>query len=349
MTEKPISINSAPFRGKIHLSRIPTALLLGDPAAIGRHYNKEEIETFLKRHNITHIPSSRHKHALNLSINTGKGSGAWHDIKRTFRRKDKSLIGKLLAIPTIPASLAAKFSGSDHYDPNSHSVNVYGKSPAVLAHEIGHAISQSSAKHPTLRPILRKLMPGGTLREERTASHHAMKMLSDSPDYSKQDIQRASRKLHAAYGTYAAGAGLAALGTARKLINLSKDERAKRAKKREFFEQIPIARDIFRDKRRGLGLRLGRVAAVRKWRMGKVIDKHTPTALRQASQWIGKHHKPVAAGVLAAAVLGGHLLGRHRAKKWIKEHHKDNPDSMLELPATRKGLAAASADLHKGR
>jgi len=335
MAEKPIDIHETYAKGQnpfVHHKAIH-ALMLGNPAAVGRPYNKQEIETFLKRHNITHIPSSQHKDAVNLRINTGEGfKAAMRDLARSFQRKDRSLLGKALSIPGIPATFLTKLRGSDHYDPGAHSVNVYGKSPAILAHEIGHAINQSSTKHPTLRSIALRFTPGGILREERAASHHAMKMLSESPDYSKQDIQRASRKLHAAYGTYAAGAGLAALGGARKLINMSVDARKARSAKKLL---IPRRND----------LRGSRVKAVRQWRIGKAIDKHVPAALRRASDWAGRHHKPIAAGVLAAAVLGGHLLGRHRAKKWVKEHHKDDPNSMLELPGTNKGFAAAQAGL----
>lgn len=58
-----------------------------------------------------------------------------------------SRIGNTLRLPVrIMASTMANNDRADHYDPDSNAVTLYGDNPAVLTHELGHAIDYNRYK-----------------------------------------------------------------------------------------------------------------------------------------------------------------------------------------------------------
>jgi hypothetical protein len=71
------------------------------------------------------------------------------DIPRIFTNPRTSVLGKALGVATYPlnALMGNLFRGS-HYNPFTDTSHVYGNSPAVLSHELGHALDFNSTPVP---------------------------------------------------------------------------------------------------------------------------------------------------------------------------------------------------------
>lgn len=77
------------------------------------------------------------------------GVGSWDRLKRTWKNKRTTLLSKLLGTVSIPAtSVMMNLTRGDHYDPVSDTVALYSDNPAVLTHELGHAIDMNSWRNP---------------------------------------------------------------------------------------------------------------------------------------------------------------------------------------------------------
>ncbi len=69
------------------------------------------------------------------------GTNLTRDIPRILRNPRTSILGKALGIGTYPAqALQMALARGSHYNPFSDTSHIYGNSPAVLSHELGHAI-----------------------------------------------------------------------------------------------------------------------------------------------------------------------------------------------------------------
>lgn len=289
-------------------NKMLTGAMLGEKASFRGDPSEEGVRKFLDRHkDAKNIMSSTHKHAIPLHISAGMPRPL-HTLKRIWKRKDLSLAGKLIGTPTVIAALG----GGDHYNSMAHSIALKTGSNPILAHEIGHAKDWSKRKHPTLHALAAKI-PGNTLVKEHAASRHAMKMLSESPDYSKDDIRAASRKLHAAFGSYAGGAAAVGIGAlAAHAARNTSDKAGRRREIRRKFDKETLLRKHFSAKelraRRGL----------------RTVDKAVGHVVpKSVSNFVKNHKKGLGAAAVVGGIAAGHLIGKYRAKKWLKEHHTD--------------------------
>ena len=129
--------------------------------------------------------------------------------KDIMANKRTSGVRKLLALAFSPmTSFATSIGRSDHYDPAAHSVTLYTNSPAILAHELGHAkdygrgnlefklLTRQLADHLPLKP--------GTLYSEAKASATAHEKLKKTKSF-KHDV-KSRGLLGGAFGTYVGGA-----------------------------------------------------------------------------------------------------------------------------------------------
>lgn len=78
------------------------------------------------------------------------GGGQFRDrLARILSNKRTSVLGKLFGLATSPFfTISSDFSRSDHYDPFSDSVILYSDNPAILTHELGHAVDMNNWRHP---------------------------------------------------------------------------------------------------------------------------------------------------------------------------------------------------------
>jgi hypothetical protein len=115
-------------------------------------------------------------------------------------RKGICLLGKALGYLLWPFSEAAKaISRFDSYDPWAHSIALYHRDPAILAHELGHAKDFSSRRFRTLYAVAR-LFPPVMLYQEWKASKYAIELLKERG--LDGEIIRTNRVLGGGYGTY---------------------------------------------------------------------------------------------------------------------------------------------------
>lgn len=69
------------------------------------------------------------------------GTQLTRDIPRIFTNPRTSLLGKALGVVTYPVNAAmGNLLRGSHYNPFTDTSHVYGNSPAVLSHELGHAL-----------------------------------------------------------------------------------------------------------------------------------------------------------------------------------------------------------------
>ena len=69
------------------------------------------------------------------------GTNAFKEIPRILKNKRTSILGKVFGLGTyLPQSLMMNALRGSHYNPLSDTSVIYGNSPAVLTHELGHAL-----------------------------------------------------------------------------------------------------------------------------------------------------------------------------------------------------------------
>jgi hypothetical protein len=125
----------------------------------------------------------------------------WKNPKYGFGSK----IMNTLNFPLRSFSVAAL--GADHYDPSSDTVTLFHSDPAILSHEVGHAMDFSTAKDTALASKLYQKSP---LNQEYLASNMAInaltkQMLNKSKDISQKELQKLkdnAMKLRRAFNTY---------------------------------------------------------------------------------------------------------------------------------------------------
>jgi len=143
------------------------------------------------------------------------------DIRGIFARDDINLPGKIFRSGAgAIASLVTAAARGSHYNPFTNNISVYGSSPEVMAHEIGHALDFNRSEDGKVirvlgRPVLDKLLPGliGTQILESAANTEAEKIYEGDP-------RELRRRLWPARSTYLL-AGALGLGEFGKEINKS--------------------------------------------------------------------------------------------------------------------------------
>lgn len=165
-------------------------------------------------------------------------------LKRVWKNKRTGVLAKLFGTIGSPASsIVSALHRSDHYDPLSDSVALYSDNPAVLTHELGHAIDFNKLRNPakdkdattrigkilkvlknevkavprdiyTFQKILTgKVAPYTTLYQETMANKRSLDTLNKMKEKNPELVDAIKRlrtmQLPAAWSTYATiGTGL---------------------------------------------------------------------------------------------------------------------------------------------
>lgn len=131
--------------------------------------------------------------------------------ERTLKNKKTSLLGKAVGIVSTPVNhLMTKLRRVDHYDPLSDTSTIYmGGSPAVLQHELGHAVDFNEKSNPLLRDayalapsVLGPLAAPVKVPMEFIASRNALRAVRGDVEAEADTYST----LAPAFGTYAGGA-----------------------------------------------------------------------------------------------------------------------------------------------
>jgi hypothetical protein len=128
---------------------------------------------------------------------------------RTWKNPRYGFGSKVMSTLNFPIrALSAAMGRADHYDPTSNTISVFHSDPAILAHELGHAMDFGTAKDPDLanRMYQRK----SPLDQEYLASNMAInafakQMFNKSKDVSPEDLKKLkdnALKLRRAYNSY---------------------------------------------------------------------------------------------------------------------------------------------------
>lgn len=122
------------------------------------------------------------------------------NLLRIWKNRNFSFLPKVISTLVHPfKELDRSLGRADSYDPSSHSIALFTKDPAILAHELGHARDFAGRSNPMLYGMARGL-PGGDLYQEARASNRAIELLKR---VKPGQATRAQRVLGGAIGTYA--------------------------------------------------------------------------------------------------------------------------------------------------
>ena len=122
------------------------------------------------------------------------------NMRRIWRRKGLCVFGKLLGTLQWPVSEATKaLFRMDCYDPFAHSIALYHRDTAILAHELGHAEDFASQKWRTLY-IVARAFPVVLVIQEWKASSLGVGNLKDRGLV--EEAKRANRVMGGGFGSY---------------------------------------------------------------------------------------------------------------------------------------------------
>ena len=100
-------------------------------------------ETLAKRMSSGNVDQLQDVH-----VNLG-GGRVWNDVVRTWNNSRLNPLLRVLGTAVVPFSdFTSSLTRSDHYNPFSNTVTLYSDSPAILTHELGHAIDINSYSRP---------------------------------------------------------------------------------------------------------------------------------------------------------------------------------------------------------
>ncbi len=172
------------------------------------------------------------------------GPRFFRELKRTLTNPRTSVLGKTVGTLGLPGSyLSTALTRGSAYNPWSNSTYLYGDSPAVLSHELGHALDFNASQVPQYEPGKNKLMtwlrrqgtgikrdlyglagnlPIVSLLHEASANQRSeralRKVLGDKPGKLNEILHDRQKVLPAGYGSYVGktlgGPGGALLGLA---------------------------------------------------------------------------------------------------------------------------------------
>ena len=134
-------------------------------------------------------------------------------LDRTWKNPDIGVLDKTFNTVFSPVSnYSIAMTRSDHYDPASKTVTLFHADPAILAHELGHAVDFGTAKDKQLANAL--YMMKTPVNQEYIASNLALnslaKQLLSKKDISREDLDKIklrAKTLRKAFNTYRAAVG----------------------------------------------------------------------------------------------------------------------------------------------
>ncbi len=167
-------------------------------ADLDRHEVSPEVErvasAFMDRHGMDDVQ---------VRLNEYDPVGEW---RRLWGNRRVSLLWRLtlgLLCWTSYTLNCGRIFGGDHYNPFSHTVNVYSDHEAVVLHELGHALDFRKRTFPGLY-ALAGMVPLVPLYQEFRATWYAIQYFREV-GMSEEEI-RSYRMLYPAYFTYIFGA-----------------------------------------------------------------------------------------------------------------------------------------------
>lgn len=156
------------------------------------------------------------------------GPRFFRELKRTLTNPRTSIVGKTLGTLGLPANyLSTALTRGSAYNPFSNSTYLYGDNPAVLTHELGHALDFNAGAVPQYESGKNKLLtwlhrqgkglgrdlyglsgmiPGVNLLHEANANQRSeralRKVLGDKPGKLNEILHERQKVLPAGYGSY---------------------------------------------------------------------------------------------------------------------------------------------------
>lgn len=161
---------------------LPAALAIGQEKALN-FYKKPDIEKV--REQFEHIKDDPRLEGVKVRLGY---ADPMDDIKTVFAKKDWSLPRKYIgALGSLASAVMTPMRGA-HYNPFTNNISVFGDTPEIMAHEIGHAQDFNKSKYSTHKRLLGKaivdkLLPGqlGTQFTESMANVEAEKNYNGDP------------------------------------------------------------------------------------------------------------------------------------------------------------------------
>lgn len=205
VVDRDLPVYKRPISGILGRAASPTAalsMLSSDPLKPGPTKKDKNLAEIVKAY-------SKDPELKNLKIYLNHQS-AIDRAKDIMANKRTNGVRKLISLALSPlTSFKTSVSRSDHYDPAAHSVTLYTNSPAILAHELGHAkdYGRGNLEFKLLtRNLADQYLPltPGTLYSEAKASATAHEKLKKTKSF-KHDV-RSRGLLGGAFGTYVGGA-----------------------------------------------------------------------------------------------------------------------------------------------
>lgn len=168
------------------------------------------------------------------------GASILDRLKRVWKNRRTTLLAKLVGTGLTPLeSFSSNLLRADHYDPLSDSVALYSDNPAVLTHELGHAIDFNKLRNPAKDPeatsrlakvwraikneikstprdlyafqkaFMGRIAPFTTLYQETAANKRSLdninKLKEEHPELVDAIKKLRTKQLPAAWSTYALG------------------------------------------------------------------------------------------------------------------------------------------------
>lgn len=227
----PNSIPALLMSGRTYVDPSRTAIFLKDKDKIRKH--KEEAEGIAEydpealKDTVVRLGGTNVIDDLLWKKNRGEDDPWYKRVGgRVFQNKKTGLISKVLGVPnTLVSSALMPLVRGSHYNPYSDAISEFSDEPAILQHELGHAldfnrlygIRPGSKDDGFLKRQLKGLardlyglsyfgIPGGFLLHEARAnqlSHAALKkhLGANSPEY-REMVKRRWEVLPAGYGSY---------------------------------------------------------------------------------------------------------------------------------------------------
>jgi hypothetical protein len=142
------------------------------------------------------------------------GDRPFKRLARTWKNKNTNVLSKLLGTALWPIFTAQTvLSRGDHYDPFADSAVLYHNDPAVMKHELGHALDFKKRKYPGGYAALRQtpfVQLPVIIAQEMAASRHAARakmkeILADGKitEDEHKNLERQGRVLGGGFGSYA--------------------------------------------------------------------------------------------------------------------------------------------------
>lgn len=189
----------------------PTALLIGqeNAPAFYSNFNKKELEK-----EVGHL--KKDPRLKNVLVRLGH-SDIVDDYKRLFKNQNIDPVLKVVGALQIPFHNTA-IHRSNHYNPLTNAVELYGKVPEIAHHELGHARDFNETSERATNLMLGQAVENAILGRFGITAGPFTQMLESNANTEaekgyKGNMQEFRRKLWPARGTYWSGllAGLAML------------------------------------------------------------------------------------------------------------------------------------------